>query len=71
MRVLYGFGKNIGTENALMDITNFLQRKRGKKILITFLDLEKAFDSISRHFLLSKLKELGFNDNTSNVLLAI
>jgi hypothetical protein len=37
---------------------------RKKKILITFLDLEKAFNSISRQLLLNKLKKLGFDENT-------
>jgi len=54
----YGFRRNLGTEDALIDLTNFLHNKRDhkKKILISFLDLEKAFDSISRQLLLHKLK---------------
>lgn len=61
----YGFRKKLGTEDALIDINNYLHSKRDtkKKILISFLDLEKAFDSISRQLLLNKLKELGFDDN--------
>jgi hypothetical protein len=64
----YGFGKKLGIEDALIDINNFLHNKRDikKKILITFLDLEKAFDSIRRKVLLIKLKELGFDENTLN-----
>ncbi|KAL4132770.1 hypothetical protein QTP88_009871 [Uroleucon formosanum] len=58
-------GKNLGKEDALIDINNYLHAKRDikKNILISFLDLDKAFDSISRQLLLNKLKELGFNDN--------
>ena len=46
----YGFRKKLGTEDALIDINNYLLSKRDtkKKILISFLDLEKSFDSISR-----------------------
>lgn len=69
----YGFRKKLGTEDALIDIINFLHNKRDskKKILISFLDLEKAFDSISRQLLLNKLKELGFDDNILKCLLVI
>ncbi|KAF0756126.1 RNA-directed DNA polymerase from mobile element jockey [Aphis craccivora] len=51
----YGFRKNLGTEDALININNYLHNKRDtkKKILISFLDLEKAFDSISRQLLLN------------------
>ncbi|KAL4143980.1 hypothetical protein QTP88_006225 [Uroleucon formosanum] len=61
----YGFRKNLGAEDALIDINNYLHTKRDikKNILISFLDLEKAFDSISRYLLLNKLKELDFDDN--------
>jgi len=61
----YGFRKKLETEDALIDINNYLHSKRDtkKKILISFLDLEKAFDSISRQLLLNKLKKLGFDDN--------
>lgn len=54
------------TEDALIDLTIFLHNKRDnkKEILISFLDLEKAFDSISRQLLLNKLKELGFDTIT-------
>lgn len=64
----YGFRRNLGTEDALIDLTNFLHSKRDnkKKILISFLDLEKAFDSISRKLLLHKLNELGFDTITLN-----
>lgn len=33
-------------------------------MLMSFLDLEKAFDSISRQLLLDKLKKLGCTENT-------
>ncbi|KAL4134957.1 hypothetical protein QTP88_006637 [Uroleucon formosanum] len=61
----YGFRKKLRTEDALIDINNYLHAKRDikKKNLISFLDLEKAFDSISRQLLLNKFKELGFDDN--------
>lgn len=55
----YGFRRNLGTEDALFDLTNFLYNKRESKnkILISFLDLEKAFDSISRRILMQKFYE--------------
>jgi hypothetical protein len=64
----YGFRRNMGTEDALFDQTNFLHNKSNSKnkILIVFLNLEKAFDSIIRRILMQKLKELGFDSITLN-----
>lgn len=57
----YGFRKNKNTSHALFDITKLISTEYGKKnkILITFLDLAKAFDTVERHKLIQKLKFCG------------
>lgn len=53
-------------KNALEDIINYLHTKKENKKFFNLIleNLKKAFDSISRHLLLNKLKDLGFGDNT-------
>lgn len=59
----YGFRRNVGTEDALFELTNILHDKRESKNMILFssLHLEKAFDSTSLRILMQKLMKLGFD----------
>ncbi len=59
----HGFRPRLSTETALMTLSNKLYENiDNKKIsLITLCDLSKAFNSVSRKILLSKLTKLGIN----------
>lgn len=57
----YGFRKGISTEDAILDltscITNYLDDKQ--KTMCIFLDIKKAFDTVSVPTLLHKIEKLG------------
>lgn len=57
----YGFKKGISTEDAVIDLTELIARKldNQQKCLGLFLDLTKAFDTVSVPTLLSKLHSIG------------
>lgn len=60
----YGFRKNKNTSDSLFDFTKLVATKIGEKtqVLITFLDLAKAFDSVDRQKLFQKLHSLGIRN---------
>ena len=60
----YGFRQHLNTSNALFDITKIISQTIGnkKRVLLTFLDLAKAFDSVNRKKLIAKLKSIGLNN---------
>jgi len=53
----YGFRKNLSTTYAILDIVNKItcNKNRRKFIGLIFLDLKKAFDTVSHKFLVKKL----------------
>lgn len=57
----FGFKENQGTHEAIYNFTKQLHKgmDKGKKILAIFLDLAKAFDTVSRRRLLKKLESIG------------
>lgn len=57
----YGFKKGVSTEDAVLDLTELVARKLDsqQKCLGLFLDLTKAFDTVSVPTLLSKLHNIG------------
>lgn len=66
----YGFQKNLSTEDPLQlltdtIITNF---ERSEKVIAIFLDLQKAFDTVSHSQLLDKLNKVGIRGNVHNLL---
>uniref|UniRef100_A0A336LGH0 CSON008966 protein n=1 Tax=Culicoides sonorensis TaxID=179676 RepID=A0A336LGH0_CULSO len=60
----YGFPNNSNTLGACFDLVSNVCRKKdnGEIICLTFLDIQKAFNSVNRDHLLKKLKNIGLSD---------
>nr|CAI5847411.1 unnamed protein product [Callosobruchus analis] len=58
----FGFKKNTSTEHCIENFTSQILSSFdvNKKTLVTFLDLKRAFDTVSHPKLLSKLEDIGF-----------
>ena len=57
----FGFRRNLCTNDAIMSVTSKLIQEldAGNKCLGIFLDLQKAFDTVSHNVLLDKLDKMG------------
>ena len=57
----YGFRKNHATAYALIDVMEYIYNSldEGKYVFGIFIDLKMAFDTVSHHILLNKLKHYG------------
>lgn len=64
----YGFQKNKSTSDAIASVTDFIVKSldKGKKCISIFLDLSKAFDTISHVKLIQKLEKIGITDKELN-----
>lgn len=60
----YGFKKGLSTQHAILDLTSTIVKEvdGGNKCLTVFLDLKKAFDTVSVPILLHRLESIGIRD---------
>ena len=66
----FGFLKKHCTEHAILDLKEFLMSKLDSKEVaaVLFLDLQKAFDTVSHDILLKKLHHYGVRGNAYQLL---
>ena len=66
----YGYKRNIGTNDAILrfshEITEFLDE--GNAVIVIFMDLTAAFDTLNRDVLLEKLSHLGIRGHVHTLL---
>ena len=64
----YGFRKNSSCEHAMIDLLATIEENQNNKEItnLTFIDLSKAFDTISHEILIDKLKNYGIGDTAAN-----
>lgn len=60
----YGFRSGLSTSDAIHDLTKFVSGKLdvNKKVIVIFIDLAKAFDTVSVPILIRKLENIGIRD---------
>ena len=63
----FGFRSNHSTTHALLDITEYIYNAldEGSYVIGAYIDLKKAFDSVSHEILLQKLQYYGLSWFTS------
>jgi hypothetical protein len=65
-----GFRKERGTDDHLFVLNMIMERAKanGQGLLLGFIDLKKAYDTVSRKLLWSKLREMGMDGHTITLL---
>ena len=66
----FGFRESRGIDDALIRVANHvsLSLDNKEKCLLIFLDLKKAFDTVSHHILLDKLYKFGLRGTTQTLI---
>lgn len=66
----YGFKKGLSTTDSIYAVTHEIHKilNGGKRPLVVFLDLAKAFDTISHDLLLSKLRNIGLRGISESLI---
>ena len=66
----FGFRSQKSTSDAVLELTNFIVTNMDskRKVLAVFLDLAKAFDTVSVPLLIGKLERLGLRGTPLNLL---
>ncbi len=66
-----GFRRNYSTRDHIFSLAAMQQASRNRNTYVAFIDLAKAFPSISRPRLLQKLQTLGVSNKVMNVIAAL
>ena len=66
----FGYRKKVSITDAILQCTEYVRTEMGKKKTVcgAFLDLSKAFESISHEILIGKMKCLGFGGRTTQLI---
>lgn len=65
----FGFRRGISTEDAITSLTTVLTKEldKGTRCLSVFIDLKKAFDTVSIPILVQKLEKIGIRDTQLSI----
>ena len=66
----YGYRRNHSTQMAIMDFYNYVRQSinNNQYTIAVFMDLSKAFDTVDKDILYTKMQSLGFESNSNNLI---